>query len=248
MAVVLTCANLHAQTTPAEPQFEASVKPTFEVASVKPSTTPYAVFRLHPGGRLEITCMTLNVIMRQAYAVRYYQIVGGPNWLDADHFDIIATAGTDANRGQMMAMLQTLLADRFQLKVHRESREGNIYALVVGKGGPKLKPPTSELSHISLYRITPPDKPGINYALDGKKSTMTQFAEHLTDEVSRPVLDRTGIQGEFDFRVDYSISDDPETGPPIFVALQEQLGLKLEATKGRIETLVVDHADKPSRN
>jgi uncharacterized protein (TIGR03435 family) len=88
----------------------------------------------------------------------------------------------------------------------------------------------------------------VNYALDGHKASLALLADRLTEQVRRPVLDRTGIAGEFDFRVDYSIDDNPETGPSIFSALQEQLGLKLETTDGSIDTLIIDHAEKPSAN
>jgi uncharacterized protein (TIGR03435 family) len=148
----------------------------------------------------------------------------------------------------MMAMLRTLLADRFQLKVHRETKEGNVYALVVAKNGPKLKQPTGDRSWVAVVRITPPDEPGVKYALQGRKTSMALFAGELYDQVGRPVLNHTRIQGEFDFRVDYATDDNPETGPSIFAAMQEQLGLRLEATKGPVETLVVDHAEKPSGN
>jgi uncharacterized protein (TIGR03435 family) len=226
--------------------------PAFEVASVKPAEpSGYMDFRIQPGGRLEVTSQTLRLIVMQAFGVKGYQLSGGPSWMDTDRFDIVGKAEGNPSHAEVMAMLQTLLADRFQLKVHQETKEGNIYALVVGKNGPKLKPPVGEAnarSMIYLQRITPRDQPGINYALDGHKATMVMLAGRLTDEVRRPVLDHTGLTGEFDFNVAYSIDDNPETGPSIFNALQEQLGLRLETTKGPIETLVIEHAEKPSGN
>ena len=90
--------------------------------------------------------------------------------------------------------------------------------------------------------------PGVSYALGGKKASMALFAERLSEQLRRPVFDRTGIQGEFDFKVDYAIDDNPETGPSIFNAIQEELGLKLETTKGPIETLIIEHAEKPGGN
>jgi uncharacterized protein (TIGR03435 family) len=229
----------------------AQTAPVFEVASVKPSSPDARMldFRVQPGGRLDVMNQTLRIIIMQAYNVKGYQLAGGPSWLDTDRFDIEAKAADgNATRDQVMAMLQTLLAERFGLKVHRDSREGDIYALVVGKNGPKLQPPTGDRPYIGLYRLTPPQLPGINYALGAKKTTMTQFAERLSSEVHRTVLNRTGLDGEFDFRVEYSIDDNPETGPSIFIALQEQLGLKLDTTKGPIETLVIERASKPTAN
>jgi uncharacterized protein (TIGR03435 family) len=198
-----------------------------------------------PGGSLTITNLALKFIILKAFDVKYSQVSGGPGWLDTTGFNIVAKSEGNPSQSQMLAMLRTLLADRFQLKVHRETKEGNVYALVVAKNGPKLKEPTGDRSWVSLIRITPPDRPGLNYALQGRKTSMALFAKELCDQVGRPVLNRTGIQGEFDFRVDYSTDDNPETGPSIFAAMQEQLGLRLEATKGPLETLVVDHAEKP---
>lgn len=228
--------------------FGQQASPSFDVASVKPATGPVADFRVLPGGRLHITGLTLNIILRQAYSVEYYQLTGGPAWLETDRFDIEAKAEGDPTKAQMMTMLQALLADRFQLKVHRESKEGNVYALTVAKNGPKLGPPTGERSYISTIRYDPPTEPGIHYALDGKKASLAMLATQLANQLHRPVIDRTGIAGEFDFKVVFAIGDDPDAGTPLTTAVQEQLGLKLEAAKGPIDTLVVDHAEKPSVN
>jgi uncharacterized protein (TIGR03435 family) len=222
--------------------------PAFEVASVKPGIGQIVDFRVLPGGRLHITSQTVNVILRQAYGLEHYQITGGPAWLDTDRFDIEAKAEGEPTKAQMMAMLRTLLADRFQLKVHRESKEGNVYALVAAKGGHKLKPPTGDRSFIGLYRNDPPTETGVHYSLAGNKASLAMIVTRLGEALRRPVIDRTGIEGEFDFKVDYAIDDNPESGVPLATAIQEQLGLKLESTKGPVETLVIDHAEKPSAN
>ena len=222
--------------------------PAFEVASIKPSESPILDFRVQPGGRLEVLGQTLLNIVTEAYDLKGYQISGGPPWIVTDRFDIVATSAGDPRREQVMAMLRALLADRFQLKTHTESKEGDVFALTAGKNGPKLKPPEGERSWIGLYRLTPPQLPGVKYALEGKRASMDLFAARLADQVRRPVLNHTGLEGEFNFRVEYSIDDNPETGPSIFSALQEQLGLKLEKIKGTIETLIIDHAAKPSPN
>jgi uncharacterized protein (TIGR03435 family) len=226
-------------------------QPAFDVASVKPAGPDNrgADFRVYPGGRLRITNLNLDLIIREAYAVKPYQIAGGPAWLKTDRFDIDAKTEGDPSRRQMMAMLQTLLADRFQLKVHRETREDNDYALVTAKGGPKLTPSTADESYVRLYRNTPVDQTGVDYTIAGQKASLALIAERLGDmELGRPVLDRTGIKGEFDFKLRYAIDDNPDTGPSIFAAIQEQLGLKLEAAKGPVEILVIDKVEKPSRN
>ena len=224
----------------------------FDVASVKPvnpiSGFPVE-FRILPGGRLRVLNLALREIVRAAYNIKAYQLSGGPGWLDTDRFTIDAQAEGDPSRDRMLGMLQTLLAVRFQLKVHRETKEGNVYVLVVAKNGPKLQDPTGDRPLIQLFRNTPPELVGVSYTIAGKKASMALLAERLGDfQLGRPVLDRTGIQGEFDFKIDYAIDDNPDTGPSIFAAIQEQLGLKLEATKGSIEMLIVDHAEKPSGN
>jgi uncharacterized protein (TIGR03435 family) len=228
--------------------FGQTPPPAFDVASVKPAAGRSLDFRILPGGRLHITGLTLNVILREAYGVERYQIAGGPAWLDTDGFDIEARAEGEPARDQMLAMLQALLADRFRLKVHRESKEGNVYDLVVAKAGHKLKPPTGDRSFISLYRNDPPSEPGVHYSLGGKKATLAMLAKRLGQQLGRPVIDRTGIEGEFDFKVDYAIDDNPDSGSSLLVAVEDQLGLKLVAAKGPLDRLVVDRAEKPSAN
>jgi uncharacterized protein (TIGR03435 family) len=149
----------------------------------------------------------------------------------------------------MMAMLQTLLADRFQLKVHWEDREQAIYALVAAKGGPKLtEPKKDDLPPFVRISFTGSPSEKKTYVLSGHKASLAMLAGNL-GEAPRPVLDRTGIPGEFDFRLEFAADDSrPEDGPSLFTAIQEQLGLKLESAKGPVSTLIIDHAEKPSAN
>jgi uncharacterized protein (TIGR03435 family) len=220
----------------------------FDVASVKPAAGRSVDFRVLPGGRLHISCLTLNEILRQAYAVERYQIAGGPAWLDTDSYDIEAKAEGEPTKEQMLTMVQALLADRFSLRIHRESKEGNVYALTVAKGGHKLTPPTGDTAFIGLYRYDPASEPGVHYSLAGKRATLAMIANHLSQVLRRPVIDRTGIEGEFGFKVDYAVDDNPDSGSSLPSAVQEQLGLKLEAAKGPVEMLLVDRAEKPSAN
>lgn len=225
--------------------------PVFDVASVKP-VTPGAREPIDirvQGGRLTVTNLTLKNLVQQAFKVRNYQLAGGPAWLDTDRFDISATTAHEVTHDEAMQMLQILLTDRFGLKIRREVREGNVFNLIVAKNGPKLRESTAEKFFIGLYRNTPPDRPGVNYTIGAKKATMALFAERLGElEAGRPVIDRTGLTGEFDFKLEYGISDGPEAGASIFTAIQEQLGLKLEPAKGLVEMLIVERAEKPSAN
>jgi uncharacterized protein (TIGR03435 family) len=228
----------------------------FEAASVKPTDPNARVpldFRASPGGRLVVTNWTLELILREAYGVRHYQVSGGPSWLTSDHFDITAKAEGDPSREQMMLMLQTLLADRFKLKVHRETREGAVYALVVAKNGSKLQEvkelKDGDRAGVFTYRTGSPVEPAVSYIRTGRKASMPLLVQTLADMVARPVLDQTGIKGEFDFRLEYAADDSHlDAFPSLFTAIQEQLGLKLEAQKGPMETLVIDHVEKPSDN
>jgi uncharacterized protein (TIGR03435 family) len=146
----------------------------------------------------------------------------------------------------MIAMLQSLLAQRFQLEVHRESKEGNVYALVIRRGRLKLQPSAASRTQFNFHRNDPP---GLSYTWVGKKVSMARIAQELAAQLRTSVSDRTGLQGEFDFRLGpFAGDDNPDSGPSLFSVLQEQLGLKLEAAKGTIETLVVGHAEKPSPN
>lgn len=202
------------------------------------------------GGRLVVTNQTLDILVLQAYNVNYYQITGGPAWFNWDRFDIEAETPGNPSREEMMAMLQTLLADRFKLKVHRESKEGTVYVLTEARGGHKLKPAKEgDQSFIRTFRKTPPTEPGVSYYQQGQHASLSQLAETLTNLMRAPVTDRTGIKGTFDFRFDYGTDDAPaEAGPPVVTAIQDDLGLKLEKQKGPVETLVIDHAEKPSAN
>jgi uncharacterized protein (TIGR03435 family) len=193
-----------------------------------------------------MTNVTLRTILQEAYGLKHYQLSGGPGWMNTDTFTIVAKAEGDPTRQQMMAMLQTLLADRFQLKVHREAKEGNVYRMAIAKGGMKLQPSTADKFRFSTYRNDPP---GVSYTLVGQKASTAQIAEGIGSHLGVRVVDGAGIAGEFDFKLGpFAGDDDPDSGPSIFSVIQEQLGLKLEAAKGQIEMLIVDRAEKPSPN
>lgn len=223
---------------------------TFEVASVKPASPDQRAvdFLISPGGHLRITNLTLLEMVREAYGKKYYQVTGGPSWIDSDRFHVDAKAPGEATRKELMVMLRQLLADRFHLQVREETREGNIYELIVAKNGPKLQKSTADASFLRLYRHTPPELPGVLYTIHGQKITMARLADDLNGTVARPVLDRTGLAGEYDFKIDYAVEGHSEEGPSIYTAVQEQLGLKLQPTKGPIETLVILAAERPTPN
>jgi uncharacterized protein (TIGR03435 family) len=199
---------------------------------------------------------------------------GGPNWIKQDRYDVQAKIPEGApeytfqqffsgQAPQVQVMLQSLLVERFSLKVHREKREMPVYALAVAKKGPKLKKsgavegvqlPDGNVIEGRGLAFRPAVQPDGERLISGtaKNESMQELAEIFSSILGRPVLDRTGLKGEFDFHLQYAADgDEPLSslgGPELFTALQEQAGLKLEATKAPVEVLVIDHAEKPSEN
>jgi uncharacterized protein (TIGR03435 family) len=230
----------------------------FEVASIKLAGPQPNDGRLHTRisvwapknaepGKLDYYNISLAETVGQAYRVQQNQIESADSLLP-DRFDIHAliSAGTAAD--QIPAMLQTLLRDRFKLALHRETRQLPVYTLTTAKNGSKLKPAESASGITSDTNRT-------NWHVSAK-TTMPQFAEFLARKLDRLVVDETGLSGVFEIVLDaapYSLDGSPDgshdaAGPSIFTALQEQLGLKLEARKAPVEILIVDHAERPSEN
>ncbi|HET9384632.1 MAG TPA: M56 family metallopeptidase [Gemmatimonadales bacterium] len=256
--------------------------PSFEVASVKPTSAgPVVVgvwggagLRFTPGGAFEAHNVTLGSIIRFAYGLRDFQTVGAPEWVDTDRFDIQARGPQGAVESDAPRRLQSLLAERFALKVHRETRNGQIYALVLARAngslGPRLRQSQVESTGgLGGGQCTPPGPPGpINMRLCGV--TMTQLVErYLPMYAGRMVVDRTGLTGGFDLALYFDRRPIPGVGPggglptrpqaaepatadpdavSIFTALEEQLGLKLEPQTGPVEVLVIDHVERPTPN
>jgi len=192
------------------------------------------------GGEIGQTANLDANVIRWAYSVKDYQVTG-PDWLATQRYDIAAKAEASLSDKQLMAMLQALLAERFKLAIHRETKERTVYELVIGKNGPKLHEVEAGPSHSS----------GGRGSLSAQKMSMPQLADSLSRTVSLPVLDMTGIKGAFDIELKWAPEEggDNANGPSIFTAVQEQLGLKLEQRKGPMEFIVVDHAERvPTEN
>ena len=252
-----------AQDHPA-PAADSTPVPSFEVATVKPNTsgsggsssglaTNTSVFKA--------TNVTIRGLLRfEAFMIADARIVGGPKWMDSARFDIEARLDpNDAKRLDSLpfnqrnqvkdAMVQKLLADRFQLKWHWEDREQPVYALIVAKSGAKMQP-AADINRGSQWMLN-------GGRFEAKDVTMDQVADLLTqgaaDDLGRVVVNQTGIAGAFDFKINWT----PDHGAPswngssgasIFTAIQEQLGLKLEPTKSPIKVLVIDNLEMPSEN
>jgi uncharacterized protein (TIGR03435 family) len=249
--------------SPASPKsMAADADPSFEVATIKPTSPDAPGNYFHVDGRKFTTHnISLAGLIGFAYGVHAMQIVNGPEWIDKDKYDITAVPNAEGqpNEKQWKIMLQKLLADRFKLAFHRDKRELSAFALTVAKGGPKnLAVNTSGGPLPSLFfRGTPG---GI--MLPGGNATMTDLTGLLQEVVlDRPVVDQTGLKGRFDFTLKWapdesqfsghapsSTSDDPNAPPNLFTAIQEQLGLKLDAVKTPVDVLVLDRVEKPSAN
>jgi uncharacterized protein (TIGR03435 family) len=254
-------------------------KDAFEVASIKraPPDETRRGARRQPGGRLEVYNMTLRMLIRVSYESDSLQMpeqfVGGPDWAETDRFNIVAKAEGDLGT-RVQAMLQSLLEDRFKLRVHTEMRDADIFALVLsrkdGKVGPELHESTADCYHAPPPAGTPVDparmctiRTGVgNWTARGV--TMTEFAAAAarTPSVNRAIQDRTGLTGKYDFHLEFVPPVIPgpnggsapvpnpaaDSGPSVFTAIQEQLGLKLQAAKAPLEFLVVDSAERPTED
>ena len=221
----------------------------FDVASVKLTRGGTVTVQSDPG-RLTIIDESLEVLIKLAYGLRDYQFVG-PAWLHTARYDIVAMTASPQPRSTQLAMLLSLLVDRFKLAIHRESKTLPVYALIAGKTGPKLKPMDGNLPvPFELYsNFSMAPAPGGATELRGYGG-LGQLSDFITRLVDRPVLDRSGIAGNFDIRLLCAIDGFPgfDTSPSVFDAVQSQLGLKLEARVSPIEITVVDHVEKPTEN
>lgn len=247
---------------PKIPPMPADAHPTFEVATIKPSKPDekrtYLIWR---GAGMQVVNFSLNDLVMFAYDMQTKQIVGGADWMATDKFDIDAKPDIPGqpNDQQIKGMLQKLLADRFAVKFHNDQKEMGAYVLTVGKDGPKMKQNTSN----------PNGLPGLFFGPIGTlhvtNATMHDFTNLMQSTVlDRPVVDKTGLTGRWDFTLKWTpdesqftgmgvkipppAADDANAAPPLFTAIQEQLDLKLEAQKTPVPVLVIDHVDHPSPN
>ena len=253
---------------------------SFDVAAIKPSSPEArgtSLFFQPPNG-IRVTNSSVKFLILFAYDIRDFQLSGGPGWVASDRFDINAKAEkkpgsedvpddprkmTDtqlkSRQSEMRERMRSLLADRFQLTIHRESKEAPVYALVVVKSGSKLQPAQEGVDGPRGLRM-------MRGQLTATHAELQMLATTLANQVGRPVIDKTDLKGKYDFKLEWTPDlgsgegmgapppgvDAPPPpkadGPTLFTALQEQLGLRLEPQKAPVETIVIDRIEKPSEN
>ncbi len=244
--------------------------PSYDVASIKPSKAPEGSTLLFRTGAFTAKGMTLKSLIKEAYGIEDDQISGAPKWVGSQTYDIEAKVdGADAatleklSEDQFKLMFQSFLRDRFQLKVHWETKELPVLALVVAKGGPKLQ--QAKPGDTYPDGLKGPDGKPAGHAgmmmwgrgrLTGQGVPIGNLVPPLTQELGRIVQDKTGLTGKYDIELRWttddaapdsrSASDSP--GPSIFTAMQEQLGLKLESQKAPVQVLLIDHVEQPPPN
>lgn len=237
----------------------------YDVVSIKPVKTSRmnSGFKESPDG-LVLENQPLCTVIAGAYDVRMDRISGMPGWVTSDHYDLQAKMGEetaaafhklpeDEQKIERWRMLQAALEDRLKLRAHHETKLARTYALVIAKGGSKLKEANTSGNASKMPAGATMMSMGYGVAkVAGREVPMSRLADQLGTLVDGPVKDQTGLTGKYDFTLectpDTSATASEDSTPSIFTALQEQLGLKLEPTKGPVDTLVIDHIERPSEN
>jgi uncharacterized protein (TIGR03435 family) len=261
---------------------------SFEVATIKPGVPPGSTARFRVGlmrggpqspdpGHFSCQNCTLMMLVTDAFDVRPSQ-VSGPSWMNGERFDITAKIPQGSTEEQALVMEQNLLAERFKMTFHREQKELPVYELIVGKGGPKFKEAAKDAAVKSDDEILPKDKndrpagyertihgyrmlmKSGQVKIHGEGESMQELASSLWTVAGRPVLDGTGLTGEYEFTLTFAAdipgtrpasppssvasAPDGDAGPSLFSAVQDQLGLRLESKKGPVDSIVIDHLEK----
>ena len=258
LILAISASGIFAQSPVPRPKFDA-----FEIATVKlaaPDAKPGRYITMQGVNRFVEKDYTLKLLIAAAYDLNPRTISGGPSWIESDHYDIAALTPGDVRptHNEQMSMLRSLLAERFTLAFHREAKVFSIYELQVAKNGPRLKETAPHSD------VPPTVGPGVVYpqriVLPARNATMGEFASLLQRAIlDRPVVDKTVLSARYDFDLEWAPDETQFGGDvpaastdapavPLFTAIQEQLGLKLVATRGPVDALVVDKAERPSAN
>ena len=252
LLVVGSVTWLGGQTTQRVQMMSKDAEPDWEVATVKPSDPNYKFDYFTVRGRhVIVKNQTVESMLRRAYGLQRSQFIGLPDWVRTEHFDVDGVPDTigEPNASQVQSLMRQLLAERFGLKVRHEQREMAVYALTVAKGGPRMEPSKADPNGM------PANDGGNDNGRQNRKFTnvsMADLATMLQFNVDRPVVDKTGVTGRYDFKLKWTV-DQTDAGeldatPGLFTAIQEQIGLKLEPMKAMADVLVVDEIQRPGAN
>lgn len=241
----------------AQSQLSSVVADSFEVASItpcKPGTSEPPgehagmVQFTFPGGRFKANATTLKFLLEWAYGMQPSQHSGGPAWMESDRFDVVAKAAGNPGEDQMKRMMQTLLSERFKLKLHHDSRKLQVYVVSLGKTAPKLFPPKEGEAHsIRIAPQTGQNQEIVSYHVIATRFSLTQLTDIFARQLGRVIVNRTGLDGEFDFSMDFTPDENrPNPLDPALVmsAMREQLGLVLKSEETPVDILVIDSAEK----
>jgi uncharacterized protein (TIGR03435 family) len=223
----------------------------FEVASIRPHVTQgdagseSSNTNVLPGGRLSCSNVSVRKLLRNAFQVEDSGMVGAPGWVDSASYDIEAktNSGAAITRDNIQQLLESLLVSRFQLQYHRETRETTVFALEATKDGARLKPDVGD----SAPSISTNSKSG-TVTLHAAKISMKDFAATLARQTGRPVVDRTGLAGLYDFDMVWSADQAADAAAPSVFAALQQLGLRLVSGKGQVGIIAIDRLERPSEN
>jgi len=235
----------------------AGADPAFEVASITPcpAGTPAPPMEhvgianfVSPGGRFTARSTTVVFLMEWAYGMQPWQHSDGPGWLSSDRFDVVAKADHDATENEMKQMTRRLLAERFGMKLHRESKEMPAYVISVGKNAPKLFPPKDGETHEMRFSMTPgPDRETGTVHIAATRYTLAQLADVFARRMDRVIVNRTGMDGEYDFKLDLTPDENhpsPVDQTLLLEALRQQIGLDVRSEKTAVDYYAIDGVQK----
>ena len=238
------------------PQPNESPRLTFEVASIKRKPEPVTggSVRLLPGGRYERISATISTLIELAYPTTRGDIVGAPDWVFSERYDVVASAGREATIDEISAMMRSLLEDRLQIRARVVEEEQPVWHLVVARADGTLGPDLKPFPFVCREPGAPPC--GMSASREAVRAAgvpVSRIASFLRVSAGRPIFDRTGLTGLYEFKLVYR----PDTGRPpdpsderpnVFTALREQLGLRLESARGPVTYVLVERVERPSPN
>jgi uncharacterized protein (TIGR03435 family) len=246
--LALSMDHVHCQSLSNPPSFEvASITPCKPGTPAPPGEHAGMVQFTYPGGRFKADATTLQFLLEWAYGIQPSQHSDGPPWMASERYDIVAKAEGKATDDQMKLMMQTLIADRFKLKIHHDTKEMNVLVMSLGKGAPKLFPPKDEEVH--AIRIAP--QAGTDqknaYHVVATRFSLTQLTDTFARQLGTVIVNQTGMNGDYDFTLDLTPDEsrpNPLDPTILLSAMREQLGLNVKSQKSPVDFLVIDGAEK----